>query len=152
MTSVRWPDLAGRLDADARGRVHVLPVRVYFEDTDFSGVVYHASYIRWCERGRTDFLRHSGNDHRTLIDGGDGREPAAFMVRRMQIEFLRPARIDEILEVTTRIGEIGAATLELHQAVRRGETTLFEAKVLVVLVSTAGKPLRIGPRLRAALA
>ena len=152
MTADRWPDLAGRMEADGRGRYHVLPVRVYFEDTDFSGVVYHASYIRWCERGRTDFLRHSGNDHRSLLEGADGREAAAFMVRRMQIEFLKPARIDEILEVQTRIGEVGAATLELHQAIVRGPATLFEAKVLVVLVSTAGKPLRIGPRLRASLA
>ena len=59
-----WPDLAGRLVEDAGGRRHVLPVRVYFEDTDFSGLVYHATYLRWCERGRSDFLRLMGNDHR----------------------------------------------------------------------------------------
>ena len=94
-----WPDLAGRIVSDADGRRHVLPIRVYFEDTDFSGLVYHGSYVRWCERGRSDFLRLIGNDHRALIDGGAGREPAAFVVRRMQLEFLKPARIDEILEV-----------------------------------------------------
>ncbi len=64
-----WPDLAGRIIVDAAGRRHVLPIRVYFEDTDFSGLVYHGSYIRWCERGRSDFLRLIGNDHRALIGG-----------------------------------------------------------------------------------
>src|SRR6476620_8093939 len=99
-----WPDLAGRILTDAGGRRrHVLPIRVYFEDTDFSGLVYHGSYVRWCERGRSDFLRLLGNDHQALIKGAAGREPAAFVVRRMTLEFLRPARIDEILEVTTRV-------------------------------------------------
>src|SRR5262245_60062015 len=111
-TGTRWPDLAGRIVADASGRRrHVLPVRVYFEDTDFSGLVYHASYVRWCERGRSDFLRLVGNDHKALIEGGAGREPAAFVVRRMHLEFRKPARIDDILEVTTRVKEIGAAPL-----------------------------------------
>src|SRR5215472_6605591 len=100
----RWPDLAGRIVTDAAGRRrHVLPVRVYFEDTDFSGLVYHGSYIRWCERGRSDLLRLIGNDHRALLAGSDGREPAAFVVRRMRLEYLKPARIDDILEVTTRV-------------------------------------------------
>ena len=67
-----WPDLAGRLIEDASGRRHVLPIRAYFEDTDFSGVVYHATYLRWCERGRSDFLRLVGNDHRGLMDGTTG--------------------------------------------------------------------------------
>ena len=67
----KWPDLAGRLEGERGNRRHVLPVRVYFEDTDFSGLVYHASYIRWCERGRSDFLRLIGNDHRGLIEGAE---------------------------------------------------------------------------------
>ena len=66
-----WPDLAGRLVEDAGGRRHVLPIRVYFEDTDFSGLVYHATYLRWCERGRSDFLRLMGNDHQALIAGAE---------------------------------------------------------------------------------
>jgi acyl-CoA thioester hydrolase len=86
-TANNWPDLAGRLIEDAAGRGHVLPVRVYFEDTDFSGLVYHASYVRWCERGRSDFLRLLGGDHRRLIDGSDGAEPAAFVVRRNDVRF-----------------------------------------------------------------
>jgi acyl-CoA thioester hydrolase len=146
-----WPDLAGRLiERDGR-RSHVLPVRVYFEDTDFSGLVYHASYIRWCERGRSDLLRLLGNDHRGLIGGDTGREPAAFVVRRMAIEFLKPARIDEILEIGTAVAEVGAAHLVLDQRIRRSTTLLFEARVTVVLVSVSGKPMRLSSAIRASL-
>ena len=148
----RWPDLAGRIVADASGqRRHALPIRVYFEDTDFSGLVYHATYLRWCERGRSDFLRSLGNDHRALLAGAGGREPAAFVVRRMALEFLKPARIDEILEVTTRVGTMTAATLTLDQRIGRGEELLFTAEVMVVLMSAAGKPLRLSAHLRHAL-
>jgi acyl-CoA thioester hydrolase len=149
--SESWPDIAGRIVADAEGRRHVLPVRVYFEDTDFSGLVYHASYLRWCERGRSDFLRLMGNDHRALVDGAAGREPAAFVVRRMGLEFLKPARIDEILQVTTRVRETTAATLTLDQRVSRDGVELFTAEVMVVLVSASGKPLRLSAALRQAL-
>src|SRR4029079_14210555 len=96
-----WPDLAGRLIEIDGTRSHVLPVRVYFEDTDFSGLVYHAGYGRWCGRGGSDFLRLLGGDHRRLIDGSGGSEPAAFIVRRLALEFLKPARIDDVLEVET---------------------------------------------------
>ena len=147
-----WPDLAGRLVVAGGRRHHVLPVRVYFEDTDFSGLVYHASYVRWCERGRSDFLRLVGNDHRGLIDGSGGREPAAFVVRRMGLEFLKPARIDDILEVETRVKEMGAAHLVLDQRIGRDGTALFTAEVMVVLVSVTGKPMRIANALRAAFA
>ncbi len=147
----QWPDLAGRLIRDASGRRHVLPVRVYFEDTDFSGLVYHATYLRWCERGRSDFLRLMGNDHQALIAGGAGREPAAFVVRRMRIEYLKPARIDEVLEVTTRAKELTAATLTLDQCVSRAGVDLFTAEVMVVLISASGKPLRLSAALRDAL-
>lgn len=145
-----WPDLAGRLiDVDGV-RAHALPIRVYFEDTDFSGLVYHASYVRWCERGRSDFLRLLGGDHRRLIDGTGGSEPAAFVVRRMTFDFLKPARIDELLEVVTRVKTVGAASLTLVQSVVRDGTTLVEAEVTVVLISVSGKPLRISGVLREA--
>jgi acyl-CoA thioester hydrolase len=150
MSEQSWPDLAGRLVKDDGHRRHVLPVRVYFEDTDFSGLVYHASYVRWCERGRSDFLRLLGNDHRELISGDEGREPAAFVVRRMSLEYFKPARIDEILEVHTRLLELGAASLTLQQSIVRDGATLFEAQVMVVLVSVSGKPLRISQAVRAA--
>jgi len=130
----------------------VLPVRVYFEDTDFSGLVYHASYVRWCERGRSDFLRLLGNDHRGLIDGSGGREPAAFVVRRMALEFMKPARIDEVLIVETRVKETGAAHLVLDQRIVRDGALLFSAEVMVVLVSVSGKPLRLSQALRTAFA
>jgi acyl-CoA thioester hydrolase len=146
-----WPDIAGRIVADANGRRHVLPIRVYFEDTDFSGLVYHATYLRWCERGRSDFLRLVGNDHRALMEGAGSREPAAFVVRRMGLEFLKPARIDEILEVTTRVKETTAATLTLDQRISRDRVELFTAEVMVVLVSASGKPLRLSAALRQAL-
>lgn len=148
-----WPDIAGRLVADSDGvRRHILPVRVYFEDTDFSGLVYHASYVRWCERGRSDYLRLIGSEHRALIEGGAGAEPAAFVVRRMQLEYLKPARIDDVLEIETRVLEAKGATLNLAQRVMRDGAVLFEAEVLVVLVSVSGKPQRISQRIRAGLA
>jgi acyl-CoA thioester hydrolase len=147
----RWPDLAGCLIEDGSERRHVLPVRVYFEDTDFSGLVYHATYLRWCERGRSDFLRLMGNDHQALIAGAGGREPAAFVVRRMHLEYLKPARIDEVLEVTTRAKDATAATLTLDQRISRDGIDLFTAKVTVVLISASGKPMRLSSALRQAL-
>lgn len=147
---VDWPDLAGRLVMDDRGQGHVLPVRVYFEDTDFSGLVYHASYVRWCERGRSDFLRLLGSEHRALIEGAGG-EAAAFVVRRLNLEYLKPARIDDVLEVATRVKSMTAATLVLAQTVLRDGQPLCEAEVTVVLVSVSGKVLRLSAALRASL-
>lgn len=146
----RWPDLSGRIVADADGQHHVLPVRVYFEDTDAGGVVYHASYVRFAERGRTDFLRLLGTDARGMIDGSDSREPAAFVVRRMNFDFARPARMDDLLEIVTRVRDIGGASVTLHQSVLRDGLRLVEADVTVVLVSIAGKPLRLSDRVRGA--
>ena len=147
-TSRNWPDLAGRLITTTEGQqAHVLPLRVYFEDTDFSGVVYHATYLRWCERGRSDFLRLLGNDHQALLAGQDGA-PAAFVVRRMNLDYRRPARIDDVLEVTTRLAAMSAAVLTLEQSVTCGAVKLFEARVEIVLVSLAGKPQRLSQRLR----
>lgn len=156
VSPTRWPDLAGRIETAREGdrpvRRHVLPVRVYFEDTDFSGLVYHASYVRFCERGRSDFLRLQGSDHRKLIAPGAGGEPAAFVVRRMTFDFLRPARIDEALEVATSVAGIGVASLTLDQRVQRDGETLVKAEVTVVLVSQAGRPLRIPEAIRAGFA
>lgn len=146
----RWPDLAGRLDEDARGQMHVLPVRVYFEDTDAGGVAYHASYVRWCERGRSDFLRLLGTDARRMIDGSDSHEPAAFVVRRMTCDFKRPARMDDVLEVTTRVKELGGASVTLNQVVTLDGREIFEADVTVVLVAVSGKPLRLSDTLKKA--
>jgi acyl-CoA thioester hydrolase len=155
---VKWPDLAGRLGSENGARVHVLPIRVYFEDTDFSGLVYHASYVRWCERGRSDFLRLIGTEHSALFAPVAGGQPkaqlkqqAAFVVRRLNLEYLRPARIDDVLEVTTRVKALTAASLVLGQTVSRGAEVLCEAEVTVVLVSVAGRVLRLSSALRAGL-
>jgi acyl-CoA thioester hydrolase len=141
-----WPNLAGRIDGDA----HILPVRVYFEDTDFTGLVYHANFLKFCERGRSDFIRLLGIDHRTLANPKEG-EPAVFVVRRIEIDYLKPARIDEVLEVVTRCEEIGGATLKLAQEVRRDGVVLARAKVSVVLITPQGKPQRLGDLIRGAL-
>ena len=138
-----WPHLAGRMTAEG----HVLPVRVYFEDTDFSGIVYHGAYVRFLERGRSDLVRALGVTHTELAEGD---EPAAFAVRRMTIEFERAARIDEVLEVVTRSAELGGASITLDQTVRRAGSgeVLVRAKVKVALVSPQGRPLRIRGSLR----
>lgn len=141
-----WPDLAGRIEGDT----HVLPVRVYFEDTDFAGLVYHANFLKFCERGRSDFIRLLGVHHQALANPEQG-EPAVFVVRRIEIDYLRPARLDDVLEVMTRCEEIGGASLTLLQEVRRGETLIVRAKVVVVLVSSSGKPQRLGQLMRGAL-
>ncbi len=148
MTDCALPDLSGRLDVDEAGRFHRLAIRVYFEDTDFSGVVYHASYLRWCERGRSDFLRLLGNNHEALFSGNNTCEPAAFVVRRMSLEFLKPARIDDIVIVETRLDGMGAATLQLKQTVKKQNQPIFETDVLVVLMGLSGKPQRLSQRLR----
>jgi len=141
-----WPDIAGRIEGDR----HILPVRVYFEDTDFTGLVYHGSFVRFIERGRSDFVRLLGIHHRALIEAGGGQEPAAFVVRHMELDFLKPARIDDVLEVVTQAEEIGGATLTLLQEVRRDDAVVVRARVKVVLVSAAGKPLRLGVLIRGA--
>lgn len=138
--------MAGRI----KGNQHILPVRVYFEDTDFTGVVYHATYLRWCERGRSDFVRLLGIHHNELMEPGKDAEPAAFVVRHLEIDYLRPAKIDEVLEVITECTEIGGATLTLSQKIIRDETVLAKLKIKIVLVSASGKPQRIGKMMQEA--
>ncbi len=148
MSKESWPDISGHIISDENGQRHVLPVRVYFEDTDAGGIVYHASYIRFAERGRTDFLRLLGSDARAMIDGSDSKEPAAFVVRRMNIDFFRPGRMDDLLIVETRVLELGGASVTLRQTILKDDKRLFEADVTVVLVSMSGKPLRLSERVR----
>ena len=135
-----WPDLAGRLTDFG----HALGVRVYFEDTDFSGVVYHANYLKWFERGRSDFLRLLDIRHDRLLEGEGGRPPAAFVVRRIEIDYRAPAHIDEALVVETRVAELAKAFCWLEQRVVRDGQLLAQARVQVVLVSLNGRPLRLG--------
>src|SRR3712207_1454969 len=140
----KWPHLAGRLEAGA----HLLPVRVYYEDTDFSGLVYHASYLRFMERGRTDFLRLAGVDQSSLHAEGEG---LIFAVRRMTLDFLKPARMDDVLVVETRTRAVRGATILIGQRVLREGEALLTAEVTVACLG-GGRPRRIPDALRAALA
>ena len=149
-TEQSWPDIAGRIVTDEKGQRHVLPVRVYFEDTDAGGIVYHASYVRYCERGRTDFLRLMGTEARSMFDGSGDKDPAIFVVRRMTLDFIRPGFMDDLLRIETRVKEIGGASVTLVQTILREDMRLFEADVTIVLISKSGKPLRLSDRVRAA--
>lgn len=126
---------------------HTLPIRVYYEDTDFSGVVYHASYLRFLERGRTEFIRALGVDQ-AILHGDHG---FAFVVRRMAIDWLKPARMDDVITVETRPAELKGASMLLAQRVLRGEEVLLTADVLVAAVAN-GRPTRLPTALRDRLA
>jgi len=124
------------LDGEIRGGRHVMPVRVYYEDTDFSGIVYHASYLRFMERGRTNYLRLLGVVHRALFDETEREAPGfAFVVRTMTIDFLKSARMDDVLDVITEPEEVKGASIVLLQRVARGDDILVEAHVRVAFVS-----------------
>ena len=150
-------NLAG-LDGEIRGGRHFMPVRVYYEDTDFSGIVYHANYLRFMERGRTNYLRLLGADHGALWAQAQNEAPGlAFVVRAMQIEFLKPARMDDVLGVVTAPQEVKGASIMLHQQVLRADETLVEARVRVAFVSGGRarpipKPLRMAMRVDRAMA
>ena len=130
---------------------HLQSVRVYYEDTDFSGVVYHASYLRFMERGRTNYLRLLGADQRALFQEVEKEAPGfAFVVRSMQIEFRKPARMDDVLEIATVPLEVKGASVVLHQRVDRDGETLVEATVQVAFVS-GGRARPIPRALRTAM-
>jgi acyl-CoA thioester hydrolase len=133
-----WPDLAGRLVDGG----HRLPIRVYFEDTDFSGIVYHGAYVRFIERGRSDFLRLAGVLHADLAAGGYG-EALTFAVRALQMEFLRPARIDDLLVVVTRLEAVSGARVVLHQQIEKAGEIVVDARVTVAVLNGAGQPRRL---------
>ncbi len=135
--------IAGRLTATG----HELIQRVYFEDTDFSGRVYHARYLHFMERGRSDYLRLIGVHHRALAEEG-----LAFAVRHMAIDFLKPASIDDVLTIHTAPVEARGARVVLAQEVHRGGETLIRATVTVALIGASGRAVRLPPAIRAALA
>ena len=135
---------AGYLD----GREHLLPVRVYYEDTDFTGVVYHANYLRYFERGRSDFLRLAGVSHTELRDRP---EPLAFVVRAMELKFVRPARIDDALTVHTAYRRVKGPRIFVSQCIGRGVETLARAEVEVVCIRLDGRPVKPPPDIVARL-
>jgi acyl-CoA thioester hydrolase len=121
-------------------------VRVYYEDTDFSGHVYHANYLKYCERARSGYLRDLGVDQNAMFAAG-----SAFVVRKMDCEFLRPAKFDDVLDVETSLIETGGARFELAQVVKRGVEVVFNAAVTVALIDGQGRPQRIPAELKALL-
>jgi acyl-CoA thioester hydrolase len=139
------------LDGKIENGRHLMQVRVYYEDTDFTGIVYHANYLRFMERGRTNYLRLLGADHRALFEQASREAPGFhFVVRHMDLDFIRPARMDDILVIETKPSEVRGASITLHQEVMRGDELLIEARVQVAFVSQ-GKAQRIPKPLREAM-
>jgi acyl-CoA thioester hydrolase len=127
---------------------HRLPVRVYYEDTDAVGVVYHANYLRFAERARTEMLRCLGLEHGSL----GARLGLAFTVRRCVLDYLAPARLDDRLEVRTRLARVGGAWLDLEQRIVRGDRLLVRMEVRLALISSALRAVRLPQALLDALA
>jgi len=126
---------------------HRFPIRVYYEDTDLAGIVYYANYLKFIERARTEWVRTLGIDQSRLKqDAG-----VVFAVRRLEAEYLSPARFDDLLEVETELLETTAARIVLAQRVRRGGTVLFEAVVTLAALTGAGRPARLPAEFRGAL-
>ena len=142
------PNISGEM----REGHHVLAVRVYYEDTDFTGVVYHASYLRFMERGRTDYMRLLGVAQSALFAETERETPGFhFVVRSMSIEFLRSAHMDDVLTIITQPEEVRGASVTLRQWIMREAETLIEARVRVAFI-TDGKARRIPQALRTAMA
>jgi acyl-CoA thioester hydrolase len=131
------------------GTTHVFPLRVYYEDTDFSGLVYHASYLRFMERGRSEFLRLSGAGHRGMLEAP---EPLVWAVRRLEVEFLKPARIEDALGIRTRVLELAGARMRLRQSVLKEGVVLADAAVEVCVLNGQGRPRRLPDSTREKLA
>ncbi|MET3589270.1 acyl-CoA thioester hydrolase [Bartonella silvatica] len=121
---------------------HDLQVRVYVADTDFSGVVYHARYLEFLERGRSEFLRNTGFNNKMLASDDKG-EKLFFVVCHMDINFSRPAQIDHLLTVRTRMNRIQGACFFMEQSIMREDTTLITAKVKIAVINETGKPRRL---------
>ena len=126
------------------GREHRLPIRVYYEDTDFTGMVYHANYLRYFERGRSDCMRLAGVDHTSLLDRPD---PAAFTLTRIEVDYRKAARVDDALEVRTAWESIRGPRFLIRQRILRGAELIAEAVVHAVVITPDGRPRRPPPEL-----
>ena len=135
---------AGWLD----GRAHVLPVRIYYEDTDFTGVVYHANYLRYFERGRSDFLRLAGVSHQTLMGQP---APSAFTITRIEVDYRRAARVDDALLVRTTFDAVKGPRLYFAQRILRGDALIAEAAVHAACIDMSGRAQRPPAALIAAI-
>ncbi|NVK12773.1 MAG: tol-pal system-associated acyl-CoA thioesterase [Rhodobacteraceae bacterium] len=123
---------------------HQFPVRVYYEDTDMGGIVYHANYLRFIERARSDWVRGIGVDQNAMREAG-----LIYVVRRIEADYLAPAKFDEELLVTTSVHNVTPARMVLNQEVTRGGQVLFRAEVTIVCITTGGKPARLPAEIRA---
>jgi acyl-CoA thioester hydrolase len=122
--------------------IHTFPIRVYYEDTDAGGIVYHSNYLNFAERARTELVRGLGISQRTLLEEGEG---TAFAVRSANIDFLRPAKLDDLLAVETRVVSVGGASIELDQRIIRSQDGIELVRIGVRLgyITLSGKPARI---------
>ncbi len=126
--------------------VHLFPVRVYYEDTDMGGIVYHANYLRYIERARSDWVRQLGNDQNAMREAG-----IVWVVRRIEAEYLSTAKFEDELVVETTMRSVSGARLVMDQLVLRGETPIFRASVTAVCMNAAGRPVRLPAEIRALL-
>src|SRR5579864_6597837 len=130
------------------GSVHILPIRVYYEDTDLSGVVYHANYLRFMERGRSEFFRCAGILRLAMMEGG---EATVWTLRRASLDFYRSARVDDLVEVHTRATSLSGARMSADQKIYRDSELLAHGAVEACVITLAGKPRRIPAEIRAKL-
>jgi len=133
--------IASGLSGELTAAGHRLLARVYYADTDFSGLVYHARYLEFLERGRSDYLRLAGVRHTELLEGMRG-ERIVWVVRRIEIDFVRPARMDDVLTIDSRTEKISGARIFMAQEIRRGGETLIKAKVEAAIIGENGRPKR----------
>jgi acyl-CoA thioester hydrolase len=137
-------DAFGRFE----GKTHILPIRVYYEDTDLSGVVYHANYLRFMERGRSEYFRSAGVVRLAQLDDP---EPTAWTLRKASLEYFRPARLDDLIEVHTRCTALSGARMTADQSVRSATGLLVQGQVEACIITLSGKPRRIPETVRAKL-
>ena len=133
----------GSLSGQLQDGGHLLTQRVYYEDTDFSGFVYHARYLHFFERGRTDYIRLLGVSQGALHANSDPVDAVAFVVRRMEIDFKSPARMDDVVTILTKPGDVRGARMHLNQTILRGEDVLATAAVTVAVVNGLGRARRL---------
>lgn len=143
MTAPPASPTTGRIE----GGRHILPLRIYYEDTDAQGIVYYANWLRFLERGRTELLRMIGLEHSALR----AESGIDWVVRRCTIDYLKPARLDETIDIVTTCGEMRGASLDMIQEARRGEEVLVRAELLIACMGESGRPARLPLQARNAL-
>jgi acyl-CoA thioester hydrolase len=153
MRQVRHSKVSNQADmsngpGERKDGVHVFVLRVYFEDTDATGIVYNANYLKFAERARTEMLRGLGVEHSRMI----GEEGRAFAVRRCTAEFLKPARLDDLLEVHTRLLTVCGASFDLVQDIKRQGVNLVTLRFGLACITVSGRATRLPPALRTTLA